>query len=101
MAAQRNRKPGNAAAVSVEDGPSAERLRHGPVERPDGAVSDAEGRPSRPYRAVDTLVIMQRRGSITAGMRQAGEDFRSRFAVAQLDPLRAVDLRHLRIGDAA
>lgn len=41
---------------------------------------------------------MQRRGSITAGMRQAGEDFRARFAVAQLDPLRAVDLSRLRMG---
>ena len=34
---------------------------------------------------------MERRGSITAGMRQAGEDFRARFAVAQLDPLRVPD----------
>ena len=34
---------------------------------------------------------MERRGSITSGMRQAGEDFRARFAVAQLDPLRAPD----------
>ena len=42
---------------------------------------------------------MQRRGSITGGMRQAGEDFRARFTVAQLDPLRAIDLSHLRLGD--
>src|SRR5205085_6908616 len=32
-------------------------------------------------------------------MRQAGEDFRARFAVAQLDPLRALDLSHLRIAE--
>ena len=44
---------------------------------------------------------MQRRGSITAGMRQAGEDFRARFATAQLDPLRALDLSQLRFGDRA
>ncbi len=42
---------------------------------------------------------MERRGSITAGMRQAGEDFRARFTIAQLDPLRAVDLGLLRFGD--
>jgi hypothetical protein len=32
-------------------------------------------------------------------MRQAGEDFRARFTVAQLDPLRAVDLSMLRMGE--
>jgi hypothetical protein len=42
---------------------------------------------------------MERRGSITSGMRQAGEDFRHRFAVAQLDPLRALDLSRLSLGD--
>ena len=29
----------------------------------------------------------------------AGEDFRARFAVAQLDPLRALDLTHLRVAE--
>ncbi len=79
--------------------PSPERLRQGPVARVAGTIADAAGRPSRPYRAVDTLTIMERRGSITAAMRQAGEDFRARFAVAQLDPLRAVDLSQLRLGE--
>lgn len=41
---------------------------------------------------------MERRGSITAGMRQAGEAFRARFAAAQLDPLHALDLSRLRVG---
>jgi hypothetical protein len=58
--------------------------------------ADESGRPSRPYRAVDTLAAMERRGSITTGMRQAGEGFRARFAVAQLDPLRAPDLSRPR-----
>jgi hypothetical protein len=80
-------------------GPTPERFRHGPVERLERAIGDSAGRPSRPYRAVDTLAVMQRRGSITAGMRQAGEDFRARFAQAQLDPLRALDLSRLRLGD--
>jgi len=34
-------------------------------------------------------------------MRQAGEDFRDRFAIAQLDPLRAFDTSRLRIGSGA
>ena len=80
-------------------GPTAERLQHGVVEPLGRAIADAAGRPSRPYRAVDTLAIMERRGSITTGMRQAGEDFRARFATAQLDPLRALDLSRLRLGD--
>jgi hypothetical protein len=78
---------------------SRERLQHGIVEPVPMVIADAGGRPARPYRAVDTLTIMERRGSITAGMRQAGEDFRRRFAVAQLDPLRALDLSRLSLGD--
>jgi hypothetical protein len=62
-------------------------------------IADAAGRPARPYRAVDTLTLMERRGSITAGMRQAGEDFRRRFALAQLDPLQALDISRLSLGD--
>jgi hypothetical protein len=41
---------------------------------------------------------MERQGSITAGMRRAGEDFRACFKTAQLDPLRAFDLSRPRIG---
>jgi hypothetical protein len=78
---------------------SPERLRQGLVELVPAVIADADGRPARPYRAVDTLMLMERRGSITAGMRQAGEDFRRRFAVAQLDPLRALDLSHASLGD--
>ncbi len=82
-----------------DTGPTAERRRHGKIERLERAIGDSEGRPSRPFRAVDTLIIMQRRGTITAGMRQAGEDFRARFTQAQLDPLRALDLTHFGLGD--
>src|SRR5436853_6570040 len=93
------RTASKSAAIRGDIGPTQERLRHGPVEPLAQALADANGRPSRPYRAVDTLAIMERRGSITAGMRQAGEDFRARFAVAQLDPLRALDLTHLRVAE--
>jgi len=89
----------NRTADAGDAGPTPERRQHGAIERLERAIGDAAGRPSRPYRAVDTLAIMERRGSITAGMRQAGEDFRARFAVAQLDPLRALDLSRMRLGD--
>jgi hypothetical protein len=78
--------------------PTPERRNHGIVERLERPIADESGRPARPYRAVDTLATMERRGSITAGMRQAGEDFRARFATAQLDPLRAPDWSRLRVG---
>ena len=44
------------------------------------------------HYAVDTLERMERRGSITAGMRRAGEEFRACFQAAQVDPLQARDL---------
>lgn len=80
--------------------PTPERSGHDPVERLDRAIADSSGLPARPYRVVDTLAIMERRGSITPEMRQAGEDFRTAFASAQLDPLRALDWSRLRSGSA-
>src|SRR6516162_1839114 len=77
--------------------PTPERTKHGLIERIEEAISDNSGRPGRPYRFVDTLAAMERRGSITPGMRQAGEDFRDRFAIAQLDPLKAFDISRLRM----
>ena len=81
--------------------PTPERRNHGVVERLERPIADERGRPARPYRAVDTLATMERRGSITSGMRQAGEDFRGRFATAQLDPLRTPDWSRLRNGGTA
>jgi hypothetical protein len=92
----RRGKGGNAAETGIV---SRERLQHGLVELVPTVIADAAGRPARPHRVIDTLAIMERRGSITAEMRQAGEDFRHRFAVAQLDPLRALDLSRLSLGD--
>jgi hypothetical protein len=78
--------------------PTPERQKQGPIERIARPVADGFGRTGRPYRAIDTLAAMERRGSITPGMRQAGEDFRTRFAVAQLDPLSAFDISRVRSG---
>lgn len=95
-----NTSPQSPPAAEGDQGPTPERMRRGPVEQVPRPIPDAAGRPSRPYRAIDTLAIMERRGSITAAMRQAGDDFRARFAVAQLDPLRATDFSHLRVKDS-
>jgi hypothetical protein len=81
--------------------PTPERRNQGIVERLERPIADESGRPARPYRAVDTLGAMERRGSITASMRQAGEDFRARFATAQLDPLRAPDWSRLRVSGSS
>ena len=76
--------------------PSKERLQHGSVEPVARPIADETGRPARPYRAVDILTLMERRGTITPSMRQAGEDFRMRFAAAHLDPLHAFDVSRPR-----
>lgn len=81
--------------------PTRERRDRGQIERLERPIADNDGRSARPYRAVDILGAMERRGAITAGMRQAGDDFRARFTVAQMDPLRALDYSRPRIGPAA
>jgi hypothetical protein len=90
----------NAAVASAEApiAPPPERYQHGAIERLDRPIIDARGAIARPHHAVDTLLAMERRGSITAAMRQAGQDFRRQFAIAQLDPLRAVDWSQPRTG---
>jgi hypothetical protein len=98
MSSHRHARSGGARPAEPAGAPTPERRRQGRVERFEQSIADDGCRPSRPYRAVDTLLMMQRRGSITAGMRQAAEDFRARFATAQLDPLRALDWSRIRSG---
>jgi hypothetical protein len=90
MSATRARK-GRRPAIP-ELAPTLERLRHGPVDRFDRPIADDEGNPARPYKARDILAQLELRGSITADMRQAGEDFRAAFRTAQLDALKAADV---------
>ena len=73
-------------------GPTRERWQKGDVEILAAAIADEGGRPSRPYRRVDLLGWLARKGTITPEMRQAGEDFHALFQRASLDPLRAPDL---------
>ena len=91
-------RPGAKGPRDADVLPALERRNHGPVERLERSIGDSSGRPARPYRAIDTLAVMERRGSITAAMRQAGENFRARFMTAQLDPLSAFDLSRPRAG---
>jgi hypothetical protein len=105
----KTRSNGASVAVDAPIAPTPERYRQGSIERLEQPISDAAGTISRPHYAVDTLLAMERRGSITPAMRQAGQDFRRYFAIAQLDPLRARDwsqprqrgaARHLGADDA-
>jgi hypothetical protein len=86
------------APCELSVAPTEERQRQGSIERLHQPIADDAGRAARPYRAIDTLATMHRRGSITAAMRQAAEDFRARFLTAQLDPLRALDYSRPRDG---
>ncbi len=70
--------------------PTPERMWRG-VELIDKAIADDEGRPSQPYRSIDILAAMERRGAISPEMRQVGEEFQELFRRAQLDPLKAAD----------
>ena len=92
------RLPGREISDGGDLLPTPERRAQGHIEAVDRPIPDRLGRPGRPYRAVDTLAAMERRGTITAGMRQAGEDFRACFATAQLDPLCAFDISRIRTG---
>ena len=53
---------------------------------------DPESRPVAHRRAIDTVGLMWRNGTVTAGMRDAARDFHAAFTIAQMDPLRAADI---------
>jgi hypothetical protein len=75
--------------------PTPERLQHGVVERLPRPIADDYGRPARPYRSIDILAAMERRGTITAAMFDAGDDFRTQFNKAHLDALHAAAFERL------
>jgi hypothetical protein len=80
--------------------PTVERYSHGPLDLEEGErhververQQDEKGRASLPYRAIDILAALERRGAITGTMRQAGEIFQTYFNRANLDPLFAADI---------
>lgn len=77
--------------------PTTERMRQGLVEPPERQIADAKGEIGAPFRSVDWLALMARRGVVTEPMRAAGERFSDDFRLALLDPVRAVRLDRPRI----
>jgi hypothetical protein len=59
-------------------------------------VKDSHGAPAAPYRAVDTVEIMLRAGTITKDMANAAARFRQAFRITNMDPLRAADMARTR-----
>lgn len=94
--ARRKRMPGYAADVIA---PTPERAQHDPVERIGKQILDADGNIGNPFRTVDVLAIMLRRGTITALMEKAGRQFRDDFDLGCLYGIRAAQL--VRIGSGS
>jgi hypothetical protein len=86
--------------IAVDDHlyPTAERFRHGRVERLAEQIEDVDGRPSAPHRAIDCITSLYRRGAITKEQLLGADRFREGFRLAQLDPLRAPDLARVPSG---
>jgi hypothetical protein len=63
----------------------------------DQQIADHRGQIGSPFRAVDTLLSMERRGTITRALRDAGAEFRAAFHTAQLAGLKAADIGRLRV----
>lgn len=78
--------------------PTPERRRHGPIEPVIvSLVAAGEIITAQPLRAVSALALLQRRGLISIGERQAGERFHNLFRAAALDNLRASDLMRIPV----
>jgi hypothetical protein len=78
--------------------PTAERRRHGLVERAATTVKDSNGAIALPYRAVGAIEIMLRSHTINRDMFTAGDRFHREFVRAGvLDPLTAADPTRLPV----
>jgi hypothetical protein len=84
--------PADMLPVAKPIKPTRERLRHGPVEASDKQERDAHGGIGWPYRSIDIVAAMEKRGAISKAMRTAADKFREDFRRAQLDPLKAFDI---------
>jgi hypothetical protein len=65
------------------------------VEPPDKQIIDAQGEKGAPYRTIDTLEAMLRRGTIDEEQHAAGERFRNDWTVARYDDLKAPSMLRL------
>jgi hypothetical protein len=86
MAKSRKRRGADVTA------PTPERATHDPVERLLQQIQDGDGYINRPFISVDTLMAMERRGTIDKQMRAAAENFRGSFYAARLNNLKSMDL---------
>lgn len=93
------RRRQDATRKEPEHGPTPERRNHGAgiVVSPK-TMSDANGRIGQPHIVIDTLEAMERRGTITRQMHQAGAQFRIDFRAAGMDALRAASMEGARGG---
>jgi len=66
-----------------------------PVETEEVRIKDDDGQYRTKHRVVDTLGKMLRAGTISGPMADAGRNFQRTFILAQLDPLRAPDIRRI------
>lgn len=96
MARRRRKKRarGTNTAIVV---PTPERMAQGQVEPPDRQIADVRGEIGAPFRSLDWLALMARRGVVTEPMRVAGERFSDDFRLALLDPVRAIRLDRPRV----
>lgn len=83
---RRSRAPGDMVP------PTPERAQHDPIERVGHQILDAHGNIGSPFRVVDTLAIMERRGTISAAMHLAGVRFRDDFSAGLLDRIKGMTL---------
>lgn len=90
--AKRKRTPRTESDVMA---PTPERAQHDPIERVGKQILDADGNIGNPFRTVDVLAIMVRRGTITPAMQKAGTEFRDDFDLGQMHGLRAAPLVRL------
>ena len=80
----------------LDNAPSLERRRHGPIEHGVETVAyDRDDRPVRALadRAIGTIERMLRRGAIDEPMADAAERFRTDFHIGALEALRAASMR--------
>jgi hypothetical protein len=91
MAAKRKSKPTKPRAL----GPSKWRLQHGDFSEPVREADPETGTPVQHRRAIDTLALMLRNGTITQEMHDAGSTFRTLFRRAALDGMARAPLIRL------
>jgi hypothetical protein len=72
-----------------------ERLQHDRIELLPQTIADEAGAPVQPFRAVDTVGLLLKRGAISASMATAADEFRRSFRIAHFDTLRAADLTRI------